>query len=42
MQALTEVMKRIEGVAASEGSLLHVTYQETRELMTFSLRDLAN
>ena len=29
-------------MAASEESLLHVAYQETRESMTFFARDLAN
>ena len=35
-------MERSKGLAASEGSLLHVAYQETRELVTFSTRNLAN
>nr|POE45833.1 hypothetical protein CFP56_75819 [Quercus suber] len=41
-QALTQVVERSLGVATSEGSLLQVAYQETRESITFSTRDLAN
>lgn len=35
-------MERSQEVAVFEGSLLQVAYQETRESVTFSLRDLTN
>ena len=35
-------MERSQGRATSEGSLLQVAYQETREAVTFATRDLAN
>ena len=41
-QALTRVMERIQEVATSEGSLMQVAYQEARDSITFSNRDLAN
>ena len=41
-QAPTQVVERSQGLIASEGSVLWVVYQETRILMTFSTRDLAN
>ena len=34
--------ERSQGVATSEGSLLQVAYQETKESVTFFVRDLAN
>ena len=41
-QALTQMRERSQGVATSEGSLLQLAYQETRESVTFFARDLAN
>ena len=41
-QALTRMRERSQGVATSEGSLLQLAYQETRESVTFFARDLAN
>ena len=41
-QALTRVVERSQGTSASEGSLLQVAYKETKESVTFSVRDLAN
>lgn len=41
-QALSQVVERSQGVVVFEGSLLQVAYQETRESVTFSLRDLTN
>ena len=41
-QALTRVVERSQGVAASKGSVLQVAYQETKELVIFSPKDLAN
>ena len=36
------MVERSQGVATSKGNLLQVAYQKTRELITFSARDLAN
>ena len=41
-QVLTRVVERSQGVAASKGSVLQVAYQETKELVIFSPKDLAN
>nr|POE82167.1 hypothetical protein CFP56_77439 [Quercus suber] len=41
-QALTGVMERNHEVAAVEGSLMQVAYQEAKDSVTFSSKDLAN
>ena len=41
-QALTRVMERNHEVAAVEGSLMQVTYQEVKDSVTFSNKDLVN
>ena len=41
-QALTRVMERNHEVAAIEGSLMQVTYQEVKDSVTFSNKDLVN
>ena len=41
-QALTRVMERNHEVAAVKGSLMHVAYQEAKDSITFSNKDLAN
>ena len=40
--ALTQVVEMSWGTTTSEGSVLQVAYQEIKELVTFSARDLAN
>ena len=41
-QALTRVMERNHEMAAVEGSLMQVTYQEVKDSVTFSNKDLVN
>ena len=41
-QALTRVMERNHEMAAVEGSLMQVAYQEAKNLVTFSNKDLVN
>ena len=41
-QALTRVMENNHEVAVVEGSLLQVAYQEAKDLVTFSTKDLVN
>ena len=41
-QALTRVMERNHEVAAVEGSLMQVAYQEAKNSITFSNKDLVN
>ena len=41
-QALTRVMERNHEVAAVEGSLMQVAYQEAKDSVTFSNKDLVN
>ena len=41
-QALTRVMKRNHEVATDEGSLMQVAYEEAKDLVTFSSKDLTN
>ena len=41
-QALARVMERNHEMATVEGSLMQVAYQEGKDLITFSNRDLAN
>ena len=41
-QTLTRVMKRNHEVAVFEGSLMQVAYQEAKDSVTFSNKDLVN
>ena len=41
-QALTRVMEMNHEVAAVEGSLMQVAYQEVKDSVTFSNKDLVN
>jgi len=41
-QALTKVMERNHEVVAVKGSLMQVAYQEAKDLVTFSSKNLAN
>ena len=41
-QTLTRVMGRNHEVAAVEGSLMQVAYQEAKDSVTFSNKDLVN
>ena len=41
-QTLTKVMNRNHEVAVVEGSLMQVAYQEAKDLVTFSNKDLVN
>ena len=41
-QALTNVMERSHEVAAVEESLMQVAYQEAKDSVTFSNKDLVN
>ena len=41
-QTLTRVMEMNHEVAAIEGSLMQVAYQEAKDSVTFSSKDLAN
>ena len=41
-QALTRLMERKHEVAVVEGSLMQVAYQEVKDSVTFSNKDLVN